>query len=31
MLVETKLTGATLTQRSIYGISVWKVQLEGAK
>jgi uncharacterized protein YjbI with pentapeptide repeats len=30
-LVETNLTGATLTQCSIYGISVWRVQLEGAK
>jgi uncharacterized protein YjbI with pentapeptide repeats len=31
VLIETNLTGATLTQCAIYGISVWKVQLEGAK
>ena len=31
MLVETNLTGATLTHCSIYGISVWNVQLKGAK
>jgi len=30
-LVETNLTGATLTNCQIYGISVWDVQLEGAK
>jgi hypothetical protein len=29
MLVETNLTNATLTGCSIYGISVWNVQLEG--
>jgi hypothetical protein len=31
VLVETNLTGATLTQCSIYGISVWNVHLEGAE
>jgi uncharacterized protein YjbI with pentapeptide repeats len=31
VLVETNLKGATLTQCSIYGISAWNVQLEGAK
>ena len=30
-LVDTNLTDATLTQCTIYGISVWNVQLEGAK
>ncbi len=30
VLVETNLTGAILTRCSIYGISVWKVDLEGA-
>src|SRR5215472_153571 len=30
MLVETNLRGAALTGCSIYGSSVWKVQLEGA-
>jgi uncharacterized protein YjbI with pentapeptide repeats len=30
-LVETNLTRATLTGCAIYGISVWDVQLEGAK
>jgi len=29
-LVRTDLTGATLTQCFIFGISVWKVQLQGA-
>ena len=31
VLVETNLIGATLTQCPVYGISVWNVQLEGAK
>jgi hypothetical protein len=31
MLVETNLNGAILTQCTVYGISVWKVQLDGAK
>ena len=31
ILVETILTGAILTQCFIYGISVWNVQLDGAK
>ena len=31
MLVETNLMQANLTQCAIYGISVWNVQLEGAK
>lgn len=31
VLVETNLTGATLTQCFIHGITVWNVQLEGAK
>lgn len=31
MLVETNLTGATLTQCYVYGISVWDVQTEGTK
>ena len=31
LLVETNLTEATLTQCTIYGISVWNVQLEGAR
>lgn len=31
ILVETNLTRATLTQCTIYGISVWNVQLKGAK
>jgi hypothetical protein len=31
VLLETNLSGATLTQCFIYGISVWNVQLEGAK
>jgi len=30
-LVRTNLTDATLTQCSIHGISVWNVQLDGAK
>src|SRR6266700_2648246 len=30
-LVETNLSGATLTECYIYGISVWNVQLVGAK
>jgi uncharacterized protein YjbI with pentapeptide repeats len=30
ILVETELTRANLTQCSIYGISAWNVQLEGA-
>jgi hypothetical protein len=30
-LIETDLTGATLTGCSIYGISAWKLKLEGAK
>jgi uncharacterized protein YjbI with pentapeptide repeats len=30
VLIQTNLTRATLTQCSIYGISAWKVQLEGA-
>ena len=31
VLVDANLTGATLTACSIYGISAWNVQLEGAK
>ncbi len=31
LLIQTNFTGATLTQCSIYGISAWNVQLEGAK
>ena len=31
VLVDTILNGATLTQYSIYGISVWNAHLEGAK
>jgi uncharacterized protein YjbI with pentapeptide repeats len=31
ILIRTNLMGAILTQRSIYGISVWNPQLEGAK
>ena len=31
ILIETILTKATLTQCSIYGISAWRVELEGAK
>ena len=30
VLIQTNLTRATLTQCSIYGISAWNVQLEGA-
>lgn len=30
-LVETDLRGAILTQCSIYGVSVWRAQLEGAR